>query len=78
MLYLWNERKAKNVGELWSMKTNNVGTVPRRLMVISIKNLRFMVILFVLIASAQAIEVTKFFLLNSLLSVLNKYLNNIM
>ena len=42
------------------MKTDNVGTVPRRLMVISIKNLRFMVILFVLIASAQAIEVTKF------------------
>ena len=60
------------------MKTNNVGTVPRRLMVISIKNLRFMVILFVLIASAQAIEVTKFFLLNSLLLVFNKYLNNIM
>ena len=42
------------------MKTNNVGTVPRRLMVISFKNLRFMVILFVLIASAQDIEVTKF------------------
>ena len=42
------------------MKTNNVGTVPRRLMVISIKNLGFMVILFVLIVSAQAIEVTKF------------------
>ena len=41
-------------------ETNNVGTVPRRLMVTSIKNLRFMVILFVLIASAQAIEVTKF------------------
>ena len=42
------------------MKTNNVGTVPSRLMVISIKNLRFMVVLFVLIASAQAIEVTNF------------------
>ena len=42
------------------MKTNNVVTVPRRLMVTSIKNLRFMVILFVLIASAHAIEVTKF------------------
>ena len=42
------------------MKTNNVVTAPRRLMVTSIKNFRFMVILFVLIASAQAIEVTKF------------------
>ena len=42
------------------MITNNVGTVPKRLMVISIKNLRLMVILFVLIASAQDIKVTKF------------------
>ena len=42
------------------MKTDNVGTVPSKLFVKSIKNLRFMVILFVLITSAQAIEVTKF------------------
>ena len=42
------------------MQTNNVGTVPRKLVVISIKNLRLMVILFVLIALEQAIEVTKF------------------
>ena len=42
------------------MKTNNVGTVTGRLMVISIEKLRFMVILFVLIALAQAMKVTKF------------------
>ena len=32
------------------MKTDNVGTVPRRLMIIPIKNLGLMVMLFVLIA----------------------------
>ena len=39
--YLWKKRKAKSIGELRSMKTNNVGTVPRSLMVISIKNLLY-------------------------------------
>ena len=52
--------KSKNIGELWSMKTINLETVPRRIMAISIKNLSFMLILFVLIALAQGIEVTKF------------------
>ena len=42
------------------MKTNNIGTVPSRLMIISIKTLKFMVFLFVLIALAQDIKVTKF------------------
>ena len=53
-------KSKKHIEELWSMKTNNIGTVPSRLMIISIKTLKFMVILFVLIALAQAIKVTKF------------------
>ena len=57
---LMEEAIGKNIDELWYMKTNNVGSVPRRLMVMPIKNLRFRVILFVVIASAQAIEITKF------------------
>ena len=35
------------------MKSNNEGTVPKRLMVISINNVRFVVMIFVLIAMVQ-------------------------